>query len=453
VQNNIKKNRAQPVYANRPGKGRNSNGNRFPQAIGILVLIWAFSFTLHSRYKPFYIYYNFPYGAKSLSMGNAFVGIADDLTAVFHNPAGLTLSRNPSVYATYKTDKIKHDFELQGKEFNTFSQEYNRNFISRLKNIDCLAISAPVIFWQVKWSFALSYYRYIPYGHKGYSQETLTTLTDGKDTTRSVTDFSGSSGIDVLGFTTAFHLMKNVAFGVTLQQFFNCGSITYKGANAAPGYDSVTRSEKLEGKNLIFGILFELLKDINIGFAYHTRLSGTFDSQLEYGETAGGSQEFSDISDIAIPEKFAIGTGVRLLKTLNLAYEFSRAYWSKGKIGERPFPARENFPYTQTDIINHRFGVDYGLALEKINFFFRGGLSYDRQLFRGADYANVTVKGYSIGCGVFFLPGFLIELGFMHQRAEWKESGYFDPQSFVKTTYRNNTLSLALTYHFGTIKE
>ncbi|MCK5055709.1 MAG: outer membrane protein transport protein [Candidatus Aminicenantes bacterium] len=435
--------------AKHPGERRNFTGSSFLQRVFIFVLIAAFSFTLNSRYKPFYTYYNFPYGTKSLSMGNAFVGIADDLTAVFCNPAGITIFQTPSVYASYKTDSIHYDYELQEKDFGTYSQEYNHNFVTRLKNINCLSIVAPVVFRQVKWNFALSYYRCIPYGHKGYSQGTLTTLARGKDTERTTVNFSGSSGIDVLGFTTAFHLMKDFAFGVTLQQFFNSGIITYDGAGAAPGCDSSTRTEKLEGRNLIFGILFKIYKDINIGFAYHTRLTGTFDSQLQCREDNGGPQEFSTISDIFIPEKFSLGTCIRLLPTLNLSYEFSRVYWSKGKIGELPFPVRGNFSFNQADIINHRLGVDYGLPLKKVSLFFRTGISWDRQLFRGADSANVTARGYSLGCGVFFLPGFLIELAFMHQRARWQEAGYFDPQSFVNTTYKNNTLSLALTYHFG----
>jgi long-subunit fatty acid transport protein len=382
-------------------------------------------------------------------MGNAFVGLADDPTAVFRNPAGITIMQTPSVYAAYKSGRSDSDYPLQEKDFATYSQEYNRDFVSRLKNLNCLSICAPVTFWQVKWNFALSYYRCIPYGHQGYSRETLTTLANGEDTEHRTTHFSGSSGIDVLGFTTAFHLLKDVSFGVTLQQFFNSGISTYEGADAAPGCETVTRTEKLEGRNLIFGILFKIYKDINIGFAYHTRLSGTLNSLLQCREDSGGSRELPTVSDIRIPEKFSIGTGIHLLETLNLSYEFSRIYWSKGKTGEISFPVREDFSFNQADIINHRLGVEYGLPLKKVSLFFRTGLSWDRQLFPGADSAHVTVRGYSIGCGMFFLPGVLVEFAFMHQRANWQETGYFDPQSFVGTTYKDNTLSLALTYHFG----
>lgn len=412
------------------------------------VLIVSLSLSLHSEYKPFYTYYNFLYGTKSLSMGNAFVGVADDLTAVFCNPAGITNISNPSFYITYKADKIHYDYASQGKDFAAFSQEYDYNFVSRLKNINFLSISVPVVFWEVKWNFALSYYRYIPYGFNGYSQGTLTTLSNGKGMERRETNFSGSSGIDVLGFTTAFFLMKDVAFGLTLQQFFNSGTITYDRLPDHPGCKELTYTENLEGRNVIFGILFEIYKDITIGLSYHTRLSHKFHSQFQCQEEDGGKQESSITSAVYIPERFSLGTGIRLVKFLNLSYEFSRIYWSKGKVGDTPFPIKENFSFNQADMINQRLGIEFDIPLKKIELYIRTGLSWDRQLFLGADSAKVRVRGFSFGCGVLFPPGFVLELAVMRQRARWVEAGYFDPQSYIKTTYRNNILSLGLTYHF-----
>ena len=291
---------------------------------------------LYAEYKPLYTTYNFLSGTKSLSMGNAFVGIADDLTAIYLNPAGISKFQTPSFYANYRAGSVHYDYAAQVKDFGSYSQEYDYRFSSKLKNINFLAISAPVILWEIKWSFALSYYRYFPYGYKGYSQTALITLNDNKDTQSTRTNFSGSRGIDVLGFTTAFDLTKNIAFGVTVQQFFNTGTIVFDSLPEAPGCKDLTTTDHIEGTNYIFGMLFNIHKDVTIGFTYHTKLKRPFHSEFQCREEGGGKQETTTVSDVVIPEKFALGTGIRLLPSFSLSYEFSRIYWSITNANQRP---------------------------------------------------------------------------------------------------------------------
>jgi long-subunit fatty acid transport protein len=422
-------------------------------SISFIFLCVSFTFALSAADKPFYTYYNFLSGTKSLSMGNAFVGIADDLTATYCNPAGITKFQAPSFFANFKTDSVHYDYESQSKNFATYSQEYDYNFTSKLKEINFLSISVPVVFWEVKWNLALSYYRYFPYGCKGNSQTTLTTLNGGKNIDKTITGFSGSRGIDVLGFTTAFDLTKYVAFGFTLQQFFNTGTIRFDSLPEKPSCKDPTYNENIEGRNFIFGLLLNVHQDVSIGLSYHTKLTNNFHSGFQCREDAGGKQETTSLSEVTIPNKFALGTGIRLLPSFIVSYEFSRIYWSQGKIGDLPFPVREDFSFSQTDIINHRFGMEYSAPVRQVNIYMRAGLSWDRQLFRGGDSANVTVKGYAMGFGIFFQPGLMLDLAYMHQRAKWLEPGFFDPQSYIGASYRNNILSASLTYYFGLKKQ
>lgn len=415
----------------------------------VFSLFVFFTSILFAEYKPFYTSYNFLYGTKSLSMGNAFVAVADDLTAIFTNPAGTSKFKAPSFYANYKIESVDYDYAAQVDDFGGYSQEYDYHFTSKLKNINFLAISVPVVFWEVKWNFALGYYRYFPYGYKGHSQSTLTTLNDTKNTQDTRTDFSGSRGIDVLGFTTAFDLTKKIVFGVTIQQFFNSGTIRFDSLPQAPGCKDLAATDHMEGTNYIFGILYDIHKDVTIGFTYHTKLARPFHSEFQCREEGGGKQETATVSEVVIPEKFAIGTGIRLLPSFSLSYEFSRIYWSKGKIGDLAFPVRDDFSFSQTDILNHRFGMEYNAMVREVRIFVRTGVSWDRQLFRGGDDAKVTINGFAFGGGVFFMPGFMLELGYMYRRARWVEAGFFDPQSFIKTTYGSHTLSFGLTYRFG----
>ena len=83
------------------------------------------------QYKPWYNHYNFAYGTKAMAMGNAFTAVADDLTAVFWNPAGLAAKRSPEFYFGYKAESQKHDYDLQDRKFcGTTPCCYNFNFSS-----------------------------------------------------------------------------------------------------------------------------------------------------------------------------------------------------------------------------------------------------------------------------------------------------------------------------------
>lgn len=61
------------------------------------------------------VQFNFtPPGARSLAMGGAFIGLADDATAAYANPAGLTILRNPEVSLEVRYTNYTHVFTDAG---------------------------------------------------------------------------------------------------------------------------------------------------------------------------------------------------------------------------------------------------------------------------------------------------------------------------------------------------
>jgi long-chain fatty acid transport protein len=61
------------------------------------------------------VQFNFtPPGARSLAMGGAFIGLADDATAAYTNPAGLTTLRNPEVGLEVRYTSFTHVFTDAG---------------------------------------------------------------------------------------------------------------------------------------------------------------------------------------------------------------------------------------------------------------------------------------------------------------------------------------------------
>ncbi len=55
-------------------------------------------------------------GSKAIAMGGAFIGLADDYSAVFWNPAGLTqmTEKNLAIFGADVLPKITYEFDLLG---------------------------------------------------------------------------------------------------------------------------------------------------------------------------------------------------------------------------------------------------------------------------------------------------------------------------------------------------
>lgn len=416
------------------------------------------------QFKPLYTYYNFSFGARALSMGNAFTAAADDLTSVFWNPAGMAEFKLPEAYVNYRRHKMEYDYEVEEALSGTSIESYASDFESSLKDVDFLAVSVPAYFWGMKWNFALSYYRMIPYGMEGkWVERRETTPGTGGDTRidqRTAMEFNGSGGINVLGFSAAYKLNDYFSMGITLQQFMNSGTIEYDVTSDASRYNSIY-TERLEGRNVILGIIFKPLWDVIIGVTYRTELKNKFHSEYTL-QTEGiiGTPEFSSVSRVVIPARLSVGLMARLFKFMRVTADYSIIYWSLGTIsdyygqsGDLEFPVRDNFTFSQEDDVNYRLGVEFNAPLEKMTVFLRAGLFTEQPLFPDSESSVLRITGYSFGLGVDVSSRFAIDLAYMRQRGDWTESGRIDPAAAVFTHYRDKIINIGLTFRFGRIEQ
>ena len=127
----------------------------------------------------------------------------------------------------------------------------------------------------MKWGFALSYYRYIPYGFKGSAQEALTSLQDRYNPRKTTVNFTGSEGIDVLAFSAAAAMSEYFALGCTLQQFFSSGSLHLQTVGPDGEFHSQF-TEKLRGRNFIVGADVPPFQDPEPGLHLAQRLEKQF---------------------------------------------------------------------------------------------------------------------------------------------------------------------------------
>ena len=333
----------------------------------LALLLLALPALAFPQYKPWYNYYNFAYGAKALAMGNAFVAVADDLTATFWNPAGLAALRSPELYLSYKVSAQKHDYDLQSKAQLADTRLYSFNFKSRLNQVDFFSISAPFRLGKRPFTFALSYYRYIPYGFKGSASEVLSFLNDRLHPSTTTVTFAGSEGLDVLAFSAAAALTDYLSLGVTLQQFFGSGSLHLAEKSPLGEFHSQA-TERIQGRNVVAGLIVSPFKALRLGLAWHSGLRTDLVSDLLTWEVNRKGSVFHQLEDsrlalLDLPRQLAAGALLRPAGWLDLSAEYSVLEWQKAFItnyfgaGEvLPYPQKDEWPFEQKRARNLRCG-------------------------------------------------------------------------------------------------
>ncbi len=426
----------------------------------LVLLLLAAAQSLFAQYKPWLNHNNFVYGTKAMSLGNAFTAVADDLTAVFWNPAGLASRRSPEFYFAFQAENQSQQYDPQQAIVAGSARRYDYLFSSKLNQINFFSVSVPAAFFKMNWAFALSYFRYLPYGFKGSAVGTLSFPEQGAMDQLFTVNFNGSEGVDVLAFSVATAIADYLAVGCTLQQFFGSGS-QHEQVMAASGEFHEQTSENLHGLSFIFGVMLRPFKALNLGFAYHTGLKNSFESSKLTWKVDLRGQEINQkvensVAQATLPAHFSFGAALRPAKWLNLSCDYSIIQWSQGALENYyqyapllPFPQKGYFSTEQTDVANLRLGAEITVPLRRFDVHLRGGWSSDRQLYADSSGQQVKVSGYAAGIAAEFSSTLLLEVAYQRQQADWPESGYFDPNQAVPSRFEGNLLKFSLIYRFG----
>jgi hypothetical protein len=94
-------------------------------------------------------------------------------------------------------------------------------------------------------------------------------------------------------------------------------------------------------------------------------------------------------------------------------------------------------------------GVEFNIRYETATLFLRGGLFTERQLFLDSADGIVKVTGYSLGLGVDVSSIVSVDLAYARQDADWLETPVFNPVDEIFSHYKNDILSLSVTFRFA----
>jgi len=239
-------------------------------------------------------------GVKAASMGGAFVGLADDYSAVFWNPAGISQIDNVQIagYFTGVMPTGTYKYEPAAVDATTESQMFP---------VPGIMGYVPI----VSGSFNAAIRLYIPSGLGAkWNGQDLKNLSGGKPF-----EWMSEIGVINLAPSVSFQLLSNLSIGAALNISYGFLDLKQPQSDASKtNWGQYDESSTGMGIGATFGILYQPIDLLSIGFAVKTANSIGFEGTASHTlmqAGLGGAYKDADIArDIVWP--MWIGGGVAL---------------------------------------------------------------------------------------------------------------------------------------------
>lgn len=291
--------------------------------------------------------FNFsPPGARSLAMGGAFIGRADDSTAAFANPAGLTNLFSPEIAAEYRFISYSTPYTSGGTypDVDRSTADDNVNDLSYLS----------FVYPGERWVFAL------------YRQEFMdfkSVFNTGPIDLGLVSAFPTQNNVDVnianYGFSTAFRVNERFSLGASISYYdYSMDATTLRFAVDDPSVLANQQTEHGSDGNWGFtlGALFKVTDRFSVGLVY--RNTPDFDT------THNQSVPLFPAADFELGYKFdlpdAYGIGFSFQPNDNLTFNFDINYITYSDLADPVFWAFDDPAPAGGQAIVDNMGIDSG---------------------------------------------------------------------------------------------
>jgi opacity protein-like surface antigen len=331
-------------------------------------------------------------GARAAGMGNAFIGIADDATAINWNPGGLTALEHfeASFVGAFVMDKEEYSSE------DNASYNYSDDLSYKHFNLSFFSLAYPFKAGEKKLVLA------------GGMQKQLDFFYED-----SGSDYSSTSkgGVYTINIGAGYQLLPYLSLGATANIWTGSSESEFE-------YNYETYNEyyeysydKFKGLNFVVGALFDMSMinenvPLKIGAVIKTPFELEYDfsyyyfEDLYYTEDEGGSS-----FKAKLPLMFGLGASYRFGENLTVGLDFERRNYSKTDLSS-----------SDEDVNQIRLGMEYLLVTDAVVVPLRIGFFNYPTLWANVDYEfdswngeYVEVKseqlvgyGMSLGSGVIF---------------------------------------------------
>jgi len=299
-------------------------------------------------------------GSKATAMGGAFCALADDYSAVYYNPAGLTQENRNRLYIA--TQYAKPFFWIQ-----------ESNGDKKVKDLD--EISGISIATTSNWGqlfgyeqlrrFSSGFYLYYPY-------QGLYDIKSDFPTDRHFVMYQDRNLMMMIILSMAYKILPSLSVGIgaNFSMGLDMGNyVVVEGLSLTVSTMTLQRDARTEISPQI-GLLFKPLDKLSFGLNFLdevvTRQKGPFILQMGEGITKPGQV---DMYSFNRPRKVDFGVAYELNQASTLSFDLCWLNWSRYKdiLHDTPYPKFK-------DILVPHLGIEY-LPIPRLAV--RGGYYYE----------------------------------------------------------------------------
>ena len=321
-------------------------------------------------------------GARALGMGGAFLGLADDASAAYANPAGLTQLVSPEVSAEVRSvSTTTRWLDGGGAQYNGYDPS-GLNYSSQDDRTNSLR-SFSFVYPGERVSFAVYRYEVVNYDSAFASAGAATFTGDGSGYTGNIFayDVNTAFGIDTYGAAMGFKVNDRLSLGLGLNYYLLDIRTTTDRFSPADG-SVLSREANLDGDGkfgFTLGARMVFTEWLSAGLSYRHAPELGYDAVLSSPNFPG--QQITTGTDLNVPDVFGIGLSVRPSDAWVINLDVSRVYYSE-----------------VTDNLVSLFDSNQATDLDPLK------LDDGTEVRLGAEYTFATKHPFSIRAGVWRDP-------------------------------------------------
>jgi long-subunit fatty acid transport protein len=371
-------------------------------------------------------------GARPAGMGNAFLAVADDFSAIYYNPAGITQIKRFELAATLLQQRT---------DATTSFYNESHTYPYRATKLGSGGLILPYPTYRGSLVFAAGVYRPVlfdrGYGlRKQWSADSL--LYQTEEVAGNLTAWALAGGIDV---------SPRAAVGAALNVYTGAKSIVEEGKPIRDSsfYYRETSERTYLGAHVRLGALVKLNQYIKCALVMETPLSlhenGTLQTQessqadltpLSYNQTTTLEEIVMEI-----PFKFSAGLA-GYISSLVVAVDMEYVDWTQLREQNR-------LDKDHREVVNGRFGCEY--IIPHVGVKIRSGFQYQPVVFKSV-VVEKERQTLTLGMGALLDTMFTIDVAGVY--ATWDQQSTTWP-AYLKApheSYRNLTVYLSTAYRF-----
>ncbi len=398
-------------------------------------------------------------GARARGMGGAFIGVADDATAVGWNPAGIAQldKMEASVVGLFNMQKVTVDMTYADYP------EYNDSWDESSSHIAPAFASfiMPTKMADKNLVFAVAYQRMIDMGYVRKDEGEYYGLTD---TLRYSYKTTATGGLDAISPAVAIQLTPQIMVGaagnILINGYKTETNETYPDYTA--DYRNYTMESDLSGFNMNFGFLGTFNK-INVGAMFRLPFTLTEEpSESEEWDLTGSgwtnwdtttgsySETYSEV-ETTMPLMFGFGVALKPTDKFTIAADFERRPYSSVEYSSEGYTEDAGFK----DCNQFRVGMEYIMSGTTAVFPIRLGFRTDPRVYTGwygdgTDTSQVVGKVFTGGFGLV-MGKLMLDLAYEFTMANHADVDIADPyigQFTGKADEQTHNIMASAIIHF-----